>query len=56
MQFRSTWRALWWTKNQAPGDPYGPWEQMVTTQDGAAVWTPSRIFTVGDVVVYQGKR
>ena len=52
----STWQALWWTKNQAPGDPYGPWQQMVTTQDGTAVWTPSRIFTAGDVVVYQGTR
>jgi 5'-nucleotidase len=52
----STWQALWWTKNQTPGDPYGPWEQMVTTRDGTAVWTPSRIFTAGDVVVYQGKK
>ncbi|WP_402462832.1 ExeM/NucH family extracellular endonuclease [Isoptericola aurantiacus] len=22
------WRARWWTRNQAPGDPYGPWEQL----------------------------
>ena len=21
------WRARWWTRNQEPGDPYGPWEQ-----------------------------
>jgi predicted extracellular nuclease len=52
----STWRALWWTQNQAPGDPYGPWQQMATAPDGTAVWTPSRIFTAGDVVVYQGKK
>ena len=52
----STWRALWWTLNQKPGDPYGPWEQIVTTPDGSVVWTPSRIFTAGDVVVYQGKK
>ena len=51
----STWRALWWTKNQKPGDPYGPWEQIVTTSDGTVVWTPSRIFNTGDVVYYQGK-
>jgi predicted extracellular nuclease len=52
----STWRALWWTLNQKPGDPYGPWEQLVTTPDGTVVWTPSRIFTGGDVVTYQGKK
>jgi 5'-nucleotidase len=40
----STWRALWWTLNQKPGEPYGPWEQIVTTPDGSVVWTPSRIF------------
>jgi endo-1,4-beta-xylanase len=22
------WRARWWTRNQAPGDPYGPWERI----------------------------
>jgi 5'-nucleotidase len=52
----STWRALWWTQNQAPGDPYGPWEQIATAPDGAALWTASRIFTAGDVVLYQGKK
>jgi chitodextrinase len=19
------WQAKWWTRNQEPGDPYGPW-------------------------------
>ncbi|RKS72798.1 hypothetical protein CLV35_3049 [Motilibacter peucedani] len=52
----STWRALWWTRGQAPGYAYGPWEQLLTTPDGSVVWTPSRIFTAGDVVVHQGKR
>ncbi|MDT3442954.1 MULTISPECIES: ExeM/NucH family extracellular endonuclease [unclassified Pseudofrankia] len=52
----STWRALWWTQNQKPGDPYGPWEQIATAPDGTALWTPSRIFTSGDVVIYQGKK
>jgi chitodextrinase len=52
----STWQAMWWTQDQKPGDPYGPWEQMETAPDGTAVWTPSRVFTAGDVVVYQGKR
>ncbi|NQX26114.1 FIVAR domain-containing protein [Microbacteriaceae bacterium VKM Ac-2854] len=52
----STWRASWWTSNQRPGDPNGPWQQIVVAPDGTAVWTASRIFTAGDVVVHQGKR
>ena len=52
----STWRALWWTLGQKPGDAYGPWEEILTTQDGTALWTPSRIFVAGDVVSCQGKR
>ncbi|MFF5229798.1 ExeM/NucH family extracellular endonuclease [Dactylosporangium sp. NPDC000521] len=52
----SVWQATWWTKNQAPGDPYGPWQQISTAPDGTAIWTASRIFTTGDVVLYQGKK
>jgi 5'-nucleotidase len=52
----STWQAMWWTQNQKPGDPNGPWEQIETAQDGTAIWTPSRVFTAGNVVVYQGKK
>jgi chitodextrinase len=22
------WQAKWWTQNQEPGDPYGPWEPL----------------------------
>ncbi|AYG04972.1 ExeM/NucH family extracellular endonuclease [Gryllotalpicola protaetiae] len=50
----STWLAQWWTQNQKPGDPNGPWEQIATTQDGTAVWTASRVFNTGDVVEYNG--
>ncbi|WP_204078396.1 LamG-like jellyroll fold domain-containing protein [Planotetraspora phitsanulokensis] len=50
----SVWRALWWTQNQTPGDPNGPWEQIVVTADGNPVWTPSRIFVAGDKAEYQG--
>ena len=50
----SLWRALWWTQNQKPGDPYGPWEQIVTAPDGTAVWTATRIFDTGDRVTYRG--
>jgi predicted extracellular nuclease len=52
----STWQALWWTQNQKPGDPYGPWMQMATAPDGTALWTASRIFTAGNVAVYNGKK
>jgi hypothetical protein len=52
----ATWETMWWTQNQAPGDPNGPWEQIATAADGTAIWTPSRVFTAGDVVVYQGKK
>ncbi|MEV8512184.1 ExeM/NucH family extracellular endonuclease [Dactylosporangium sp. NPDC051484] len=52
----STWLASWWTQNQTPGDPYGPWQQITTAPDGTAVWTASRIFNTGDTVVYQGKK
>ncbi|MFH8252986.1 family 43 glycosylhydrolase [Microbacterium sp. B2969] len=49
------WKASWWTKSQKPGDPYGPWQQLITAPDGTAVWTKSRIFTAGEVVVHEGR-
>ncbi|GAA3254296.1 ExeM/NucH family extracellular endonuclease [Dactylosporangium siamense] len=52
----SVWQASWWTQNQTPGDPYGPWQQISTAPDGTAIWTASRIFVTGDVVLYQGKK
>ncbi|MET7401059.1 nuclear transport factor 2 family protein [Dactylosporangium sp. NPDC005572] len=49
--------ATWWTRSQAPGgSPTGAWQELALTEDGTAVWTPSRIFDTGDVVTYQGKR
>jgi len=50
----SLWTASWWTQNQKPGDPNGPWQEIVTAPDGTAVWTPTRIFHAGDVAVYHG--
>lgn len=50
----SLWRAGWWTRGQAPGDPNGPWQELVTTPDGQVVWTPSRAFDAGDVVLHRG--
>ncbi|MBL7490541.1 ExeM/NucH family extracellular endonuclease [Frankia sp. AgB1.9] len=52
----STWQAMWWTQNQTPGDPNGPWEQIATAPDGIALWTASRVFNTGDVAEYQGKK
>lgn len=52
----SVWSASWWTRNQAPGDPYGPWQQILGAPDGTAVWTASRIFVAGETVVHQGSR
>ncbi|WP_154794508.1 heparinase II/III domain-containing protein [Occultella kanbiaonis] len=52
----STWVASWWTQNQVPGDAYGPWQEVATTSDGTALWTPTRIFIAGDVVEHQGHR
>ncbi|HEX5117419.1 MAG TPA: ExeM/NucH family extracellular endonuclease [Pseudonocardiaceae bacterium] len=52
----SIWQASWWTQNQVPGDPNGPWEQIATAPDGTAIWTPSRIFNAGDVVLFQGTK
>jgi sialidase-1 len=45
------WLATWWASGQAPGDPTGAWQQIATTESGTALWTPTRIFTKGDVVV-----
>ncbi|MGC5167531.1 family 43 glycosylhydrolase [Luteimicrobium sp. DT211] len=50
----STWAASWWTQNQKPGDVNGPWQEIATTSDGTAVWTPTRIFDSGDTAVYDG--
>ncbi|MFD0789588.1 family 43 glycosylhydrolase [Microbacterium insulae] len=49
------WLASWWTKNQKPGDPYGPWQE-IREQAGVAVWTSSRIFNTGDVVIHNGNK
>lgn len=47
--------ALWWTRNQIPGDsPWGAWAEIASTTDGVALWTASRIFTVGEIVEYAG--
>lgn len=49
----SLWQASWWTQNQKPGDPNGPWQE-IRDQDGIAIWTATRIFNTGDTVLYNG--
>ena len=46
--------ASYYTKNQKPGDPNGPWQEIAETADGVAIWTASRIFTGGDIVLHDG--
>lgn len=48
------YQASWWTQNQKPGDPNGPWQEITLAEDGTAMWTASRIFEAGDVVTYRG--
>ncbi|WP_410791343.1 Ig-like domain repeat protein [Kribbella sp. C-35] len=48
--------AAWASIRQAPGDPYGAWQELAMTEDGTTVWTASRIFEKGDVVLYQDKQ
>lgn len=52
----SVYKAGWTTKAEQPGATNtGAWQQLAMTEDGATVWTPSRVFNGGDTVVYQGK-
>ncbi|GAA1713834.1 hypothetical protein GCM10009809_07570 [Isoptericola hypogeus] len=48
----AVWEATWWTRNQTPGaSVWGPWQEIAEAADGTVVWTPSRIFVAGDVVI-----
>ncbi|MBE1492757.1 carbohydrate-binding protein [Plantactinospora soyae] len=50
------YQASWYAKNQKPGDPNGPWQELAMTEDGVPIWTASRIFNAGDIVMDDGKR
>jgi len=50
----AVWKASWWTRDQKPGQPYGPWQEIAQDPSGTAVWSASRIFDTGDVVVHDG--
>jgi chitodextrinase len=48
--------ALWYTSGEAPGSKKnGAWAEIAITADGSVLWTPTRIFRVGDVVVPDGR-
>jgi chondroitin AC lyase len=52
----SVYKAAWSTKGEQPGaSSTGAWQELAMTENGAALWTSSRIFLAGDTVVYQGK-
>lgn len=33
----------------------GAWNEIASKADGTALWTPSRVFTTGDVVEFDGR-
>jgi len=49
----AVYEAMWWTQGQEPGtNPNGAWQEIRLNADGDIVWTASRVFDTGDVVVY----
>ncbi|WP_125774688.1 endo-1,4-beta-xylanase [Antribacter gilvus] len=50
--------ALWWTRNQVPGTPWGPWaevgDEVVCTSGTHAEWTSTWIYEKGDTAVHDG--
>ena len=48
--------ALWYTSGETPGSKSnGAWAEIATAADGSTLWTPTRIFNLGDRVVYQNR-
>lgn len=48
--------ALWYTSGEAPGTKKnGAWAEIAIASDGSTLWTTTRVFNAGDVVVYQGR-
>lgn len=50
---------MWYTRNQVPGDPNGPWEQIgapvVTAHGAVASWTASWVYNGGETVACHGR-
>ena len=51
----ATYQAAWSTRDQVPGAPTGPWEQIgAPDANGIAAWTASMIYNTGDKADYRG--
>ncbi|MFE6971425.1 glycosyl hydrolase family 18 protein [Isoptericola sp. NPDC057653] len=56
------YRAQWWTRNQEPGDPHGPWKEIgprgtvpaPAAADCAPAWDAGTVYRRGDVVSRAG--
>ncbi|MFE7406481.1 glycosyl hydrolase family 18 protein [Isoptericola sp. NPDC057559] len=56
------YRAQWWTRNQEPGDPHGPWKEIgprgtvpaPAAADCAPAWDADTVYRRGDVVSRAG--
>lgn len=52
----SVFQALWYTSGETPGSQKnGAWSELATTADGQTLWTVTRPFNTGDVVIYQNR-
>lgn len=52
----SVFQALWYTSGETPGsNKNGAWSEIAIAPDGSTLWTVTRPFNTGDVVVYQGR-
>jgi chitodextrinase len=52
----SVFQALWYTSGETPGSSKnGAWAEIAIAPDGSTLWTVTRPFNTGDVVVYQGR-
>ena len=51
-----TYQAQWSNRNEQPGQPYGPWQEIAEPdpETGIAPWAPTTIYTEGDVVSFEG--
>lgn len=51
----TVYRASWYARTKAPGDPHGPWQEIASDGEGTPIWTASRIFEKGDRVAFDGR-
>lgn len=48
------YRALWWNRNQQPGQEGGAWAEIVPSAGSPAAWTTTTIYDFGDLVTHDG--